>query len=769
MISRVTAFTPQPTAVIIELNFMSAKLLNRGLILLITLIFFAMAVWQAGQDNLDVDELYEATLVNQHLSDLLRDYRVSSQLTHVLLTKLTTAACRDILCLRLGSIIAGTLGIPLIYLLGQKLVGRATVGIFSAILLCLAQAHLRYSVFIRGYALMTCLALVSMLAFWLALRTNRRRWWLLFSVAAALNIYNQIFSALLLVPLLIFLAGWLWLHRRNWQRYLGPILLAGGAGIVLLLPMAGLLLAQQSNTDNLDVLFNTDWPSSFPPVSLSQPANLLLPLQKLASEFAPIGHPKWVVALLIGFLLAGLYRGFSRPSLRVAASLLALAMLLPPLLLSLAATLLQPWFWAFWRFVIFVMVPYLILIGLGLDYLMAMLLARLRRARPELAQAGRFAVPALLLLAILPAARTVFAGQPPPTNPFAVARALSAQAGANDLVICVPDTDWRLTGGREPCSLTLNLYPNLASRVFYLDQLASYPALPQFLAAAGRCLNRYTHLPHPDFKLICPPDVSPPKPAGVWLVLWRNRDVSSEAALAAPVVAGGRRVGATDLIYLPNDTDINHILQDAGQLAVGQSATPLRRLENAISLATIYLATQNIPRALATLDDAAFVSRWPEAVNQLADLQSQLSFLPLPAAPERALDVTWNNEVHLAGIDHLPPTITSAPGAPIQVSFYWQTVQPPAQPYQILLHLVNTQDQPMAAFDFQPFDGRRSVTDWPVGQTIRETRTFDLPADLPPGEYRLVAGLYQPDTLARLPISQGGNGETVLLANWRVP
>jgi hypothetical protein len=40
---------------------------------------------------------------------------------------------------------------------------------------------------------------------------------------------------------------------------------------------------------------------------------------------------------------------------------------------------------------------------------------------------------------------------------------------------------------------------------------------------------------------------------------------------------------------------------------------------------------------------------------------------------------------------------------------------------------------------------------------VEDRRTLALPAGLAPGEYRLVAGLYQPTTSARLPLAAGGD------------
>jgi len=48
------------------------------------------------------------------------------------------------------------------------------------------------------------------------------------------------------------------------------------------------------------------------------------------------------------------------------------------------------------------------------------------------------------------------------------------------------------------------------------------------------------------------------------------------------------------------------------------------------------------------------------------------------------------------------------------------------------------------------------------GSTIEETPLWTLPANLPPGPYTLRLGLYQVQTLARLPLLGDNDGENAV-------
>ena len=48
-----------------------------------------------------------------------------------------------------------------------------------------------------------------------------------------------------------------------------------------------------------------------------------------------------------------------------------------------------------------------------------------------------------------------------------------------------------------------------------------------------------------------------------------------------------------------------------------------------------------------------------------------------------------------------------------------------------------------AGLEAQPLDGRYPTQNWATGEFVRDRHTLSLPADLPPGAYRLIVGLYR--------------------------
>jgi hypothetical protein len=64
------------------------------------------------------------------------------------------------------------------------------------------------------------------------------------------------------------------------------------------------------------------------------------------------------------------------------------------------------------------------------------------------------------------------------------------------------------------------------------------------------------------------------------------------------------------------------------------------------------------------------------------------------------------------------------------------------QNYQIALHLVGAGDQVVAQQDGVPDQGLTPTTRWLSGEIVVDRRVLGLSA-VPPGEYRLVAGMYR--------------------------
>lgn len=106
------------------------------------------------------------------------------------------------------SAIAGTLSVPLIYLVAARLFDR-TVGLVSAFLLAIGYIQIYYSQEYRYYAVLSFFALAASYFYVQALETRKWRDFLLFAVCSGLMIYTHPLSVFILVAWgLHFLLQW---------------------------------------------------------------------------------------------------------------------------------------------------------------------------------------------------------------------------------------------------------------------------------------------------------------------------------------------------------------------------------------------------------------------------------------------------------------------------------------------------------------------------------------------------------------------------------
>jgi mannosyltransferase len=137
---------------------------------------------------------------------------------------------------RLPSLMASVATVPLLYLLGQRTLGRAA-GLVAAAWFALSPFAIFYGSEARAYALVTALVVLSTLALLSALEERRLRWWALYALAVAAALYTHYISALVLLPQ----AAWaLWTNRDSAREQL----LAAGAVVLVLLPWLPSFLAQ---------------------------------------------------------------------------------------------------------------------------------------------------------------------------------------------------------------------------------------------------------------------------------------------------------------------------------------------------------------------------------------------------------------------------------------------------------------------------------------------------------------------------------------------
>ena len=185
--------------------------------------------------------------------------------------------------LRLPSLVAGTVTIPLIYAVGRQLVSR-TAGLVAAAAVTLSPMMIYYSTEARAYALMVAFLAGSTLAMLTALRGSRRRWWVVYGGLSCLALYSHYTAAFPLAAQLLWL---LWAHPG--ARV--PAILANVGAAVAYVPwIPGYVADTKSVTIPL--------------------VNVLFPLNfhaaRLAVEQWALGYPYVTVRQVPGIALASL-------------------------------------------------------------------------------------------------------------------------------------------------------------------------------------------------------------------------------------------------------------------------------------------------------------------------------------------------------------------------------------------------------------------------------------------------------------------------------
>ncbi len=112
--------------------------------------------------------------------------------------------------------------------------------------------------------------------------------------------------------------------------------------------------------------------------------------------------------------------------------------------------------------------------------------------------------------------------------------------------------------------------------------------------------------------------------------------------------------------------------------------------------------------------------------------------------PAHRVDARWGDQIALPGYE-LEESADS-----LSITLYWQALERLPASYKVFTHLINQSTGEVASqVDAVPRDWTYPTSWWDRGEIISDT--INLPAaDLPPGQYRLQVGFYDPDTGERL-------------------
>lgn len=91
------------------------------------------------------------------------------------------------------------------------------------------------------------------------------------------------------------------------------------------------------------------------------------------------------------------------------------------------------------------------------------------------------------------------------------------------------------------------------------------------------------------------------------------------------------------------------------------------------------------------------------------------------------------------------------PGGVLCVQLDWLPLAQTAERYKTFVHLMDSAGRVVAQTDAEPLAGFMSTDQWQPAAAFADRRGIVLPADLPPGAYTVMTGLYRPSDGARLP------------------
>jgi 4-amino-4-deoxy-L-arabinose transferase-like glycosyltransferase len=131
---------------------------------------------------------------------------------------------------RMFSLVAGVLSVVVVFFFIDSLFGDAKLATACSLLFACAPFQVHYSQEIRMYGWMGLFLLCATYFFWKGMQSHKLKWWILFSLFAALAQYAQSLAAIYLLVLAASV-----LFTRNRQNIFA-VLLSGIAAMILYLP-----------------------------------------------------------------------------------------------------------------------------------------------------------------------------------------------------------------------------------------------------------------------------------------------------------------------------------------------------------------------------------------------------------------------------------------------------------------------------------------------------------------------------------------------------
>ncbi|HSJ59300.1 MAG TPA: hypothetical protein VLC95_19095 [Anaerolineae bacterium] len=189
--------------------------------------------------------------------------------------------------------------------------------------------------------------------------------------------------------------------------------------------------------------------------------------------------------------------------------------------------------------------------------------------------------------------------------------------------------------------------------------------------------------------------------------------------------------------------ELNEVLDGDGRLWLVVDEGRLRRRFDPAFAQAVWQRMEIVQRSDDVLVFRSMDEEMPAVVHSTeARLEPGVALVGY-ALPAHDRATAANGEM----VDEAWGELVALRGERVPLVLYWQANQPqPRYQATVFVHLLDASGKRYAQDDGPPLGGVQPMTHWVPGEVLPDRRVLELPQDLAPGRYLLVAGLYDPDT-----------------------
>lgn len=244
-----------------------------------------------------------------------------------------------------------------------------------------------------------------------------------------------------------------------------------------------------------------------------------------------------------------------------------------------------------------------------------------------------------------------------------------------------------------------------------------------------------------------PPAVVRPGDAITLTLYWRGADVTAEPVPEQVISVFGRDVVEIGKLHSYHGRGL-YPATLWPETAVVADTFGLWLADDAVTpvLARVDVSLNDGTGSVQAGDVKVVPAQWPEAAGpDLATLGEVTAVTRVEVAPQQARS-----------------------GETLAVTVQWRALAATGVDHTTLLHLGEPDQPPLAVGDRPPLNGDYPTRAWAPGEVIDDWYTLAIPDGLAPGRYPVWLGMYDSETLTRLPLSAAGEPQpfNVYPAGW---